>query len=65
MEVHPVGAMLIHADKRMDMTTPAGAFHDYVNDYLSPCPSYEHVTYHIQQKIYPQCSCKSSKGQCS
>jgi hypothetical protein len=31
MEVHPVGAMLIHADRRMDMMKPAGASHDYVN----------------------------------
>ena len=62
--------MLIHAEGQMDMAKPVGAFRDYVNvpkkdDYLSPWPSYEHVTYHIQQKIYPQRLCKSSKGQCS
>jgi hypothetical protein len=31
MEVRPVGAMLIHADRQMDMTKPVGAFCDYVN----------------------------------
>jgi hypothetical protein len=31
MEVRPVGVMLIHVDRQMDMTKPVGAFRDYVS----------------------------------
>ena len=45
MEVRPVGAMLIPADRQMDMTKPEGAFHDYMN-----VPK-KIITYHLAHRM--------------
>jgi len=36
-EICPVGAALIHADGRTDMTKPTGAFREYANTPQSAC----------------------------
>jgi len=55
MEVRPVGAMLIHAERWMDMTKPAGAFHDYVN------VQKKMIIYHLAHRTSMSCIILSKK----